>query len=203
MALTPDSVCQYLWIWQSSGSGPSKAPQGAAPALLQLLLGWKCLWLPQGLGRSPLSFLTPLLVTSTQEFGTQRDCSVHISKGMELWVLSLVASAGIPGWFRTLHLHQHQPVATQQGRKTSAPGAPLLHLTAEPTQCRRGDGVLPCQCGWVVLGNSTHIHPVWDVPGTMQTQLWSLKSNQIKSAWDRTPECSPPTLLWPLTDPMS
>lgn len=45
-----------------------------------------------------------------------------------------MASAGIPGWFRALHLHQQQPVATERGRKISAPGAPLLLLTAEPTQ---------------------------------------------------------------------
>lgn len=31
-----------------------------------------------------LPLLTPLLVTSTQELGNQRDCSVHISKGTEL-----------------------------------------------------------------------------------------------------------------------
>lgn len=133
MALTPDSVCQYLWIWQSSGSGPSKAPQGAAPALLQLLLGWKCFWLPQGLGRSSLSFLTPLLVTSTQEFGTQRDCSAHISKGMELWVMSLVASAGIPSWFRTLHLHQHQPARKENicTRSSSSPPESRTHTVQE------------------------------------------------------------------------
>lgn len=78
------------------------------------------------------------------------DCSVHISKGMELPVVTLVASAGIPGWSRTLHLHQQQPnrLFLWQHRKTSAPGAPLLHLTAEPTQCKRGAEVLLCHCGW-------------------------------------------------------
>lgn len=67
-----------LWIRPQQGTTGSCTSTAAAAAGLEMFLA------APGLGQELSLFPHPFLVTSTQEFGNQRDCSVHVSKGMEL-----------------------------------------------------------------------------------------------------------------------